>query len=70
MKEIDQTDLLYVTASQRGVTIANIAFRGASSLADVAMRVRDAAGDCRGMVNISLRNGSQGWGRRFSMVMC
>lgn len=69
MKQIDISDTLYVTTSQLGVTIANISFSGANSLADVANMVRRATTGHRGMVNVCLRNGSRGWSHRLNLYI-
>lgn len=67
MKQINASDVIYVTAHREGETLAKLQMSGACSMADIARRVHGAVGAVRGMINVSLRNASQGWTHRYNM---
>lgn len=68
MKTISCTDIIYATVVRRGTMIASLCLSGIASLADLLLRVRSEIGCGCGLVTLSLRNGSQGWTDRRSLL--
>lgn len=67
MKTISTEDVLYITAQHRGVVLANMQMSGAGSMADITRQIRNIITGCCGLVNINLRNVSQGWSRNYNV---
>lgn len=61
MNTISSSDLVMVSASYRGRTIATIKSTGFNSFADVLRAIRQHVGSIVGLVNLRLRNASRGW---------
>lgn len=68
MKQIASTDTLFATVRGRNSIIANLRLSGMNSMADVVASVRDAVGEGCGLLTLTLRNGSQGWTDRRSIL--
>ena len=68
MKTISCTDIIYATVRRGGMTIASLCLSGINSLQELLSRVRTALGCSGGLVTLLLRNGSQGWTDRRSLV--
>lgn len=68
MKTISCTDIIYATVRRRGMTVASLCLSGIHSLKELICRVREALGGAGGLVTLLLRNGSQGWTDRRSLV--
>ncbi len=68
MKTISCTDVIYATVVKRGTMIASLCLSGIDSLKELLSRIRRALGSDCGLVTLTLRNGSQGWTDRRSLV--
>ena len=66
MKQITSNDTIFATVRGRNSIIANLRLCGMNSMADVVASVRDAVGEGCGL--LTLRNGSQGWTDRRSIL--
>ena len=66
MKQITSNDTIFATVRGRNSIIANLRLCGMNSMADVVASVRDAVGE--GLLTLTLRNGSQGWTDRRSIL--
>lgn len=65
------TDLLQVTAQACGTVLLTITMSGANTLGDVFRQVRESASTAStpGIVNVSLRNRTQGWTCHHNLVI-
>lgn len=63
MANITHTDSLFVSASAMGRQFYNFVGSGMDSFAQIIDSVRNSPGAPRGLVNITVRNASQGWAR-------
>ena len=61
MNTISSSDLVLVSASYRGRTIATIKSTGFSSFSDILRAIRQQFGTIVGLVNLRLRNATRGW---------
>lgn len=61
MNTISSSDLVMVSATYRGRTIATIKSTGFSSFTDVLRALRQYFGSIVGLVNLRLRNATRGW---------
>lgn len=68
MKQITSNDTIFATVRGRNSIIANLRLCGMNSMADVVASVRDAVGESCGLLTLTLRNGSQGWTDRRSIL--
>ena len=68
---IHPTDQLLVTASRGARTFVTFSLQGATSLGDVFRRVKDGDPGISGggVVSLQLRNRTQGWTSRHTIVM-
>ncbi len=69
MATISCTDLLYVTAVSGGITVMAVKMSGISSLGEVYRKLRLSAPGTKGVVNLSLRNSTQGWSQKHVVVL-
>jgi hypothetical protein len=63
------TDVIFATVRQRGTVLANLRMSGISSMADIISRLPHAIGRLMGITTIDLRNGTQGWQRRHTIML-
>lgn len=68
MATILNSDIIFATVIQRGTTVASLRMSGISSMSDIVSRVRTAIGQFTGLTTINLRNGSQGWNHRHTVM--
>ncbi|MCM1484041.1 MAG: hypothetical protein NC043_06875 [Muribaculaceae bacterium] len=68
MAKILNSDIIFATVIQRGSTVASLRMSGISSLTDIICRVREVIGEATGLTTINLRNGSQGWNHRHTVM--
>lgn len=69
MATISSTDTIFATVKQRGSMIANLRLSGVESMAHVMREVRSHLGTVSGLLTIDLRNQSQGWMSRQSVML-
>lgn len=69
MATICATDTIFASVTFCGDRIANIRISGVESMANVMSVVRSRIGHVAGLVTIDLRNMSQGWMSRRSVMM-
>ncbi|MBD5277566.1 MAG: hypothetical protein HDS30_07960 [Bacteroides sp.] len=69
MNTINYNDTIYASASLRGRNIANICISGAISTSDIIARLKSILGEAAGMIQITLRNATQGWCRVLNLYM-
>lgn len=63
------SDVIFATVRQRGMVLANLRMSGISSMADIISRLPHAIGRLMGITTIDLRNGTQGWQRRHTIML-
>lgn len=63
------TDVIFATIRQRGTVLANLRLSGISSLADVIRQLPSAVAGLMGLTVIELRNGTQGWQQRHTLML-
>lgn len=63
------SDVIFATVRQRGTVLANLRMSGISSMADIISRLPHAIGRLMGITTIDLRNGTQGWQRRHTIML-
>lgn len=68
MATINYTDTLFATISQRGNILATLRLVGMSSFADIVREIRSSTGTAAGLINLSLRNSTQGWSRNSALL--
>lgn len=68
MATINYTDTLFATISQRGNILATLRLVGMSSFADIVREIRASIGTAAGLINLSLRNSTQGWSRNSALL--
>lgn len=61
MATISTGDILFASASQHGRNIATIRLSGQCSTGGVIAELRRIAGHTLGLVQVTLRNATQGW---------
>lgn len=69
MASILSSDIIYATVKQYGRTIHTLQMSGVSSYGEVLERVRMAVSGAMGVTTIDVRNGSQGWCERRSVML-
>lgn len=68
MGTINRSDIIFATLTQRGATLATIRIEGMSSKADIIRHLRSMVRNCLGIVTLNLRNSTQGWQHRQSLL--
>lgn len=63
---LSSTDIVFATLRQRGRIVDTVRLSGVTSLADVVTRLKGVVG---GLTTIDLRNGTQGWSSRHTVMM-
>lgn len=63
------SDVIFATVRQRGMVLANLRMSGINSMADIISRLPHAIGRLMGITTIDLRNGTQGWQRRHTIML-
>ncbi len=69
MTAILPSDTIFATVSQRGNILASFRLSGITSLTDVLRYLRRSIADIAGITTIDLRNGSQGWHKRHTVML-
>ncbi len=69
MATITTKDLVQVSASYHGKIVATISSTGFASLAEVLKAVRSSIGTIVGIIELSVRNASQGWRENRTMLI-
>lgn len=69
MGAIHTSDIIYATLSQHGREIAAYRFSGMTTMADLLRQICKAAAGCIGLVNVRLRNSTQGWTLARSLML-
>ncbi len=69
MATISSTDTIFATVKQRGSMVANIRISGVETMAHIMREVRTQLGAVSGLLTIDLRNQSQGWNTRQSIML-
>ncbi|MDE7411847.1 MAG: hypothetical protein K2M94_07395 [Paramuribaculum sp.] len=69
MTTILPSDTIFATVRQRGTTLADIRLSGISSIRDILIYLRRTLGTIAGLATIDLRNGSQGWQQRHTVML-
>lgn len=67
MKTFNLSDTLFVTVMQRGATLLSTRLSGIASPADLTRCLASQLEGTAGMVNVSLRNSSQGWRHSYNL---
>jgi hypothetical protein len=65
MATILSSDEIFATVSQRGRVMSSLRLSGITSLADI---LRAIGNEIRGLATIELRNSTQGWQRRHTIM--
>ncbi len=66
MATIESSDIIFATIRQRGQVLTTLRMSGVTSLSEIVTSLR---GIPRGITTIDLRNGSQGWSRRHTVMI-
>jgi hypothetical protein len=75
MGVINTSDIIFATVTLHGREIAAFRFSGVTTLAEILKQVRNAAIGCVnrvshvGLVNVNLRNSTQGWSLARSLFL-
>lgn len=69
MATINLQDEVYATLSQRGIVVAKVKMQGIKSLSDVLLQLRSLASNCVGLATLKIRNYTQGWSQRKSIML-
>ena len=69
MATISTDDILFASATQGGRYLANIRMSGISTTGCALAELRRLIGGVFGLVQITLRNATQGWSRSISLYM-
>lgn len=69
METISSSDVIFATLMQHGRQVVNIQVSGITSIAELVRRVYANVRGCIGMATLTLRNCTQGWARRHTIVM-
>lgn len=67
--KVNSTDLFFATIIQNGRTLARISMSGMTSLADIFRYISRTIDNARGLVTLQLRNYTQGWNQRRSLLL-
>lgn len=65
MATILSSDEIFATVSQRGRVMSSLRLSGITSLSDI---LRAIGNEIRGLATIELRNSTQGWQRRHTIM--
>lgn len=66
MATILSSDVIFATIRQRGQILTTMRLSGITSLSEI---VSSLHGSVRGIATIDLRNGTQGWSRRHTVML-
>lgn len=66
MATILPSDIIFATIRQRGQILTTLRLSGITSLSEIVSGLKGIA---RGITTIDLRNGSQGWCRRHTVMI-
>ncbi len=66
MATIESSDIIFATIRQRGQILTTLRLSGITSLSEI---VSSLHGIARGLTTIDLRNGSQGWSSRHTVLL-
>lgn len=66
---INTSDIIFARVYRLGREIANLRFTGMSSEADIFAELRRHIGSSRVLLDLVLRNGSQGWSSRRPVML-
>lgn len=66
MATILPSDIIFATIRQRGQILTTLRLSGITSLSEIVSGLKGIA---RGLATIDLRNGSQGWSRRHTVML-
>ncbi len=69
MKKITINDVIFATATIGGHIAANIRLSGLGSIAEVVRAVKNELGSFSGLLNITMRNMTQGWSHSKSVYL-
>lgn len=69
MKYITYTDTIFITIMQLGRTLEMVRLSGIVDASHLKEKIAELSARFTGMVNIVLRNGSQGWNYRYNLVV-
>lgn len=69
MATISLTDIIFATVTLRGRVLAQIRINGVSSYSEILSRVLGKLKGLRGLITVDLRNSSQGWTARRSLMV-
>lgn len=61
MKTLHSADLIFATFAHAGRVVASLRLSGINSLTDVLRAYDEHGADARGLLNLTLRNSTQGW---------
>lgn len=66
---ISRTDIIFARVYRMGREIANLRFTGMNSEADIFAELRRHIGSSHALLDLVLRNGTQGWSNRRPVVL-
>lgn len=66
MATILSSDIIFATIRQRGRILTTLRLSGITSLSEIVTALHGIA---RGIATIDLRNGTQGWSRRHTVML-
>lgn len=69
MSTISLTDEIFATVTLRGATLARVRINGVGSYSELLARLLSTIQGIRGMLTLDLRNSSQGWTVRRSLLV-
>lgn len=69
MATIHYTDIIFATVTHHGNYIASLRITGVSSFAEVLRNIYKQLKISAGLINIALRNSSQGWNETRTIVI-
>lgn len=69
MATISPSDTLSISAIRNGMLCLSFTLDGCSSMTDVMRELRHAAGNLTGLITLKLRNITQGWSDRRSLML-
>lgn len=69
MTSIHSSDLVLASAIYGGRTLATLSGTGFESITDVLKAIRASLGSFAGLIELTVRNASQGWRQRRSMFV-
>lgn len=70
MKYITYTDTIFITIMQLGRTLTMVRLSGIVDATHLKEKIAELSSHFTGMVNVLLRNGSQGWNYRYNLMVC